>query len=373
MRTMRRGCWAFPRWTARLCLCVLLVAAGTRAQAREISTMSGDEITVLQQRLTDAGCYTGAIDGAPSAALDNAVKACPDQQPELRIETGMHTLMVRGIGVDAACDLAVTGSHDGTARVWSLPDGRLLRTVRPPLRINKTDSGQILAAAMSPDGRTAAISVEDAFGEKRGNYVVYLFDPRAGDTLRRIGPFGGLVLRLAFSPDGRRLAVGLKPTIAINAVGQNPTIAINNDPLRLFDVASGRQLASASGFFFGISGLAFGANGDLYAMASDGDLRHYDRALNELAKTKVDGPALAASDLDVDPTGRRIAIAYRATPGVYLVDARSLSIVAKAGTSSDGAFSTVAWTRNGLLIAGGGPNVRTFDFEGRRLGDVQRV
>jgi WD40 repeat protein len=100
---------------------------------------------------------------------------------------------------------------------------------------------------------------EKRLREKRGNYVVDLFDPRTGDALRRIGPFAGLVLRLAFSPDGRRLAVGLKPTIPIN-----------NDPLRLYDVASGQQLASASGYFFGISGLAFGPNGDLYAMASDG-------------------------------------------------------------------------------------------------------
>ena len=38
---------------------------------------SREETLTLQQRLTDAGCYPGAIDGAASAALDEAVKACP--------------------------------------------------------------------------------------------------------------------------------------------------------------------------------------------------------------------------------------------------------------------------------------------------------
>src|SRR6202453_2037244 len=180
---MRWGLWLLAS------LAVLLSAgvafAGGAGPRRE-------ETLTLQQRLTDAGCYHGAIDGAPSAALDAAVNACPDQRPVLRIETGMHTLDIRGIGVDAACDLAVTGSHDKTARVWSLPDGRLQRKTRPP--IDDKNGGEIYAVAMSRDGRTAAISGRDALGESHGNnYAVYLFDPLVGGALRRIGSFGAPV------------------------------------------------------------------------------------------------------------------------------------------------------------------------------------
>src|ERR1700680_4784354 len=92
-----------------------LLAAGAAFAAD--AGPSREETLTLQQRLTDAGCYHGAIDGAASQALDAAIKACPDQLPVLRIETGMHTLTIRGVGVDAACDLAVTGSEDKTARV----------------------------------------------------------------------------------------------------------------------------------------------------------------------------------------------------------------------------------------------------------------
>ena len=48
----------------------------------------------------------------------------------LRIEIGMRTALIRGLGVDAACSLMATGSDDKTVRLWSLPDGHLLRTIR---------------------------------------------------------------------------------------------------------------------------------------------------------------------------------------------------------------------------------------------------
>ena len=66
----------------------------------------------------------------------------------LRIEPGMHTAMIHRIGVDAACRLMVTGSHDKTARLWALPEGgrgeaQLLRTLRVP--IGEGDDGKVYA------------------------------------------------------------------------------------------------------------------------------------------------------------------------------------------------------------------------------------
>ena len=116
------------------------------------ATMSADAIKALEQRLTDAGCYSGAIEGQPSTALDDAVKACPDQRPFLRIETGMHTATIERIGVDADCSLIATASEDKTVRLWSLPDGKLKRVIRLP--IGDGHAGKVDAAAVSPDGRS---------------------------------------------------------------------------------------------------------------------------------------------------------------------------------------------------------------------------
>jgi hypothetical protein len=95
--------------------------------------MAASLISTLQQRLADSGCYQGAIDGQASPALHDAIKACPSQDPMLRIETGMHTGPIRRVGVDRDCRLLATGSHDKTVRQWSLPEGRLLRTLRWPI------------------------------------------------------------------------------------------------------------------------------------------------------------------------------------------------------------------------------------------------
>jgi WD40 repeat protein len=76
----------------------------------------------------------------------------------------MHTARIGGIGVDAACRLLATASTDKTVRLWSLPDGRLERTIRLP--IGEGDGGKIYAVALSSDGRWLAAGGYDASWEK---------------------------------------------------------------------------------------------------------------------------------------------------------------------------------------------------------------
>ncbi len=88
----------------------------------------------------------------------------------LRIEPGMHTAPISRIGVDAACTLMVTGSHDKTARLWALPEGgrgeaRLLRTLRVP--IGEGNDGKVYAVALSPDGQWVAAGGWDAAHSNR--------------------------------------------------------------------------------------------------------------------------------------------------------------------------------------------------------------
>ena len=131
------------------------------------------------------------------------------QEPQLRIEAGMHTAVINRIDVSADGPLLVTCSDDKTVRLWSLPEGRLLKTFRVP--IGPEHDGQVFAVALSPDGRMIAAGGWDVRFKRQGDPLyVYLFDTVSGTLIRRLGPVPNVILDLAFSPSGQRLAVGLR-------------------------------------------------------------------------------------------------------------------------------------------------------------------
>ena len=247
---------------------------------------SREETLTLQRRLTDAGCYKGAIDGAPSAALEAAVKACPDQAPVLRIETGMHTAMIWRIGVDAACTRIATGSDDKTVRLWSLPEGKLQRTIRLP--IGPGNGGKVYATALSPDGRRLAAGGWDASYEKLGSHSLSLVDLDFG-AIRRVGTLPNVIHSIAFSADGARVAIGLH----------------GNNGVRVYDWASGEELFADRDYADYVYGLAFSPDGSLVASSYDGQLRRYGPDLRLTAKRG----GLAGQrpfGVAIDPAGRRL-------------------------------------------------------------------
>lgn len=95
----------------------------------------------------------------------------PPTEPFLRLETGMHSAVIRGISVDAAGHLLLTVSDDKTARVWSVDDGRLLRScARRSAQATRASStlarcrptAGLLSSADGP-GRTGTIPIASIF------------------------------------------------------------------------------------------------------------------------------------------------------------------------------------------------------------------
>src|SRR5689334_8133496 len=82
------------------------------------------------------------LEFGPAMAADDA----PVQGPMLRIEAGMHTGIIMRVDLSADGKLMVTGSSDKTVRLWSLPDGKLLRTLRVP--ISPDNGGKVNAVAI---------------------------------------------------------------------------------------------------------------------------------------------------------------------------------------------------------------------------------
>ena len=80
--------------------------------------------------------------------------ADPPQRPFLVVDAGMHTGAIRKFDVSADGSLIATASEDKTARLWSVPGKRLLKTFRFP--VPEGEGGRANAVALSPDGRMPA-------------------------------------------------------------------------------------------------------------------------------------------------------------------------------------------------------------------------
>ena len=91
----------------------------------------------------------------------------------------MHTATIKRISLTADGRMMATGSDDKTVRLWSLPDGKLLRTLRPP--IGPGNDGKVYAVALAPDGSWVAAGGWDTLApiERRTS-----FDLRRRDRCR---------------------------------------------------------------------------------------------------------------------------------------------------------------------------------------------
>jgi WD40 repeat protein len=318
-------------------LCVAVFVAAPTAQARELADMSSAEIKALQQRLTDGGCYRGSIDGQASPALQAAINTCPSQDPVLRIEIGMHTATIQRIGIDRDCRLLATGSTDKTVRLWSMPEGRLLRTLRPP--IGPGYFGMVFAVAVSPDGKLVAAGGYDANRMNQHRASVYLFDAASGALKARVGDFGEVsISQLAFSPDGRFVAAMLA-----------------DHGLRVIDTERMSEVAADRDYGGDSYGAAFAPDGRLFTVAYDGYLRAYDTSFRLVRKIKTRGGRQPYT-VAVDPSGDRLAVGYYDSHAVDVYKTTDVSFAFAADTARmDNVFTlAVAWSSDGRqLIAGG--------------------
>ena len=67
----------------------------------------------------------------PAFGEDQGPNAGTDlyDRPVLAVDPGMHTAPIKSQAVDAKGQYAVTGGRDRTVRIWSVADGKLLRTI----------------------------------------------------------------------------------------------------------------------------------------------------------------------------------------------------------------------------------------------------
>jgi WD40 repeat protein len=259
-----------------------------------------------------------------------------DNKPILRLETGMHTARINRIGVDAAERFLLTGSEDKTVRLWSLPEGQLLRTFRPP--IGKGNEGKIYAVAISPDGKTIAAGGWTNYSQNKETFI-YLFDRTTGELTQRITGHLSVINHLTYSSNSHYLAASL---------GEGKGI-------RIYRSSNYDLVTKDTDYENNSLWVEFDNTGRLVTSCLDGYIRLYDKNFNLLTKRKAPG-GNEPSAVRFSPTGDKIAVGFNDSTQVNVLSGKNLKLLYSPNTQdiNNGSLFSVAWSQDGYTLYAGG-------------------
>lgn len=263
--------------------------------------------------------------------------------PLLVLDGHGHTARVTSLQFTSDGRNLVSAGYDKTIRVWSVQTGRLLRTLRGER--GEGPAGRIYAAALSPDDRWIAVGgwlgteASPPTSASSPAFHLRLIDFQSGNTQQVFAGHSDVVMSVAFSHDGTRLASGSGDhsailwdartgraertlyghTEGVTAVAWSPddTLVVTgsaDNSARIFEVRTGRQLAVLSGHRDEIHALSFTPSGRSILTGSlDGTVRIWDSKSGQELKTLADVSAPVAS-LTISPSGLEVLVTTAGTP-----------------------------------------------------------
>lgn len=264
--------------------------------------------------------------------------AQPDPTPRLRLEPSMHFAMINRVAIDKAERFVVTASDDKTSRVWDARDGRLLSTLRIP--IGNGNEGKLYSVAISPNGQWVVAAGWTGYEWQRKTDV-YVFNRQNGELLTRLRNLPEVINDLAFSPDGRYLAVALG--------GRNG--------IRLYQVHNWQEIGRDTDYVGSSYSVNFNERGGLVSSCEDGYLRLYS-AQGKLSLLHKEASQEGRDPFFVrfSPNGQEIVVGFDDSTNVEIRSAKDLSFIRKTNTHhiNNGDLSKVAWSRQGRYLYAAG-------------------
>jgi serine/threonine-protein kinase len=174
----------FTRWN---------VATAAQEKSCELPSSGG---TCVYFRLSPDG---GTVFVAQHDAVDNQLRAYDATTGQELIPRQGHSGAVLSVAFSPNGRTLVSGSSDGTARLWDLAGWQPGEPL-PPVRTLEGHTNEVWSVSFSPDGKLLASGGRDGW--------IFLWDAASGSKIHVLAGHSPAWANLTFSPDGRTLAAG---------------------------------------------------------------------------------------------------------------------------------------------------------------------
>lgn len=235
-----------------------------------------------------------------------------------------HSKAVNSVAVSPNGQRVISGSADGTIKVWDAQTGALVQTI-------EESGNEVVSVAFSADGKLVAVGL----GGSDGRGTALIFDNSLGKLgeVRQKLPENN-INTVAMSPDGQTIAIG-------NISGT----------LKLWDTVSGTLMQRLEGQDVQTRSVAFSPDGKSIVGGGYGNtVKIWDVETGALQRT-LSGHSSEITTVAFSPDGKMIASgSFDYT--VNLWDSETGTLI-RILTGADFIVKTVAFSPDGKFIAGG--------------------
>jgi hypothetical protein len=266
----------------------LIAAGGNMGALRVWDAKTGELLHNFRGHTTHVNVIAFARDSRRlvSASADGSVRVWDTETGKESLQLAGHKRDVHSLAVSADGQRALTVSSDSIAKTWDLNTGRELHSVE----------------RISLEARGAAFSADGKFGAAVVASRIAIFNAATGEDLSIIDTKGFAVGAIAFHPRGNILA-----TLDFKGV------------LKLWDIASGKEIASQSAHSKKGRAVAFSPDGTHIVTGSEDSSVAVWKIVHQSSGTAQQPPASAPiADTTRMPDGNFVRPKRAATPQTFL-------------------------------------------------------